>query len=109
VVFTMIQLAIYMGIKEIYLIGVDFNFIIPTGTEQTPNELISQGENNHFHKEYRKKGEKWNVPNLQLQEKSFQSINNYCLQHDIKLYNISRKTELNVIEKDNFDDIIIEK
>lgn len=106
VIFTMIQLAIYMGFKEIYLIGIDFNFIIPTGPEQTPNELIYQGEKNHFHKDYRKKNEKWNIPNLKMQEKSFLAIKNYCILHNITLKNISRKSCLEIIEKGDFEDII---
>ncbi len=108
IVFTMIQLAVYMGINEIYLVGVDFNFVVPTGADQNPNELTCHGENNHFHKDYRKKGEKWNVPNLHIQERSFQSIKEFCAMNNIIIRNISRKSHLNIIEKANFDDIIID-
>lgn len=105
IVFTMIQLAIFMGVKEIYLIGVDFNFTIPENSKNNLQELTYNNENNHFHKEYRQPGERWNVPNLHMQQKSFESIKLFCESNDIKIYNLSRETNLEVFNKANLDNI----
>lgn len=106
VVFTMIQWAIYVGSKEIYLLGVDFSFDVPKKqiiNEHNRIDLICEGEINHFHKDYRKIGEKWNLPNLEIQIKSFMKAKEYAQEHGIKIYNASRETKLDVFEKINFD------
>ena len=77
----MIQLACFMGIREIYLIGVDFNFNIPVNMNKDGIVLTSNGEINHFHPDYRKPGEKWHVPNLHIQKKSFESARSLALVH----------------------------
>ncbi len=102
IIYTMIQFAIYMGIKEIYIIGLDFNFNVPLN-QINNQEIICNGEVNHFHKEYRKPGEKWNTPNLHLQQKAFEKVQQYCHDNNIKIYNASKKTELNVFEKISFE------
>lgn len=106
VVFTMIQWAIYLGSKEIYLLGVDFSFELPKSqmvNEHNRIDLICEGEINHFHKDYRKIGEKWNLPNLEIQIKSFTKAKEYAQEHGIKIYNASRETKLDIFEKINFD------
>lgn len=104
VVCVMIEMAIYMGIKEIYLIGLDFNFELPSNT--TSHELICEGEQNHFHKDYRKVGEKWTKPNMQLQKEAFLKIKEYCESNNIRIYNASHSTHLNVFERVEFEDIL---
>lgn len=102
VIFTMIQWAAYLGCKKIYLIGIDFNFNVPN-EYVGKQEIISDGEVNHFHKNYRKKNEKWNKPNLDIQVLSFQKAKEFCDSNDIKIYNASRDSKLDVFEKVDFD------
>jgi hypothetical protein len=107
VVYTMISFAIYMGIKELYIIGLDHNFSVPDKYKEfkqgDDNVIISEGEVNHFHKDYRKKGEKWAQPELDVLEDSFIKINKLAQKYNLKIYNASRKTALNVFEKIDFD------
>ena len=110
IVYTMIQWAIYLGSKEIYLLGIDFCFDVPKKQIVNKNnriDLICDGEINHFHKDYRKIGEKWNLPNLETQVKSFTKAKEYAEEHDIKIYNASRETKLEVFERINFDKLFI--
>lgn len=107
VIYSMIQFAIYMGIKELYLIGLDFNFIVPQGQENF-KEIISNGEINHFHKDYRKEGEKWNHPKLEEQYNTFLKVREYCEKNEIKIYNTSRSTKLDIFELKILDKIIDE-
>ena len=101
-----IQVAYYLGCREIYLIGVDFSYKIPdkkvadNGYEYI---LISEGEENHFIKTYLPVGEKWTMPHLREQEMAFEYCKQYMGKHGGKVYNASRKTELNVFEKVDFD------
>lgn len=106
VIFSMIQWAIYMGIKEIYLLGVDFNFTESKSyviNEYGRKDLICDGEINHFHKDYREIGEKWNLPNLDVQLKTYAKAKEYCDANDIKIYNASRETKLMIFETINLD------
>jgi hypothetical protein len=97
ITYTMVQLALYMGIKEIYLLGIDFKFEVPESSAHTDQLILSVGEQNHFHQDYRKKGERWNKPNLHMQRQSFKRVMQFCETNDIKIYNLSRQTELDLI------------
>lgn len=99
VIYTQIQLAAFMGAKKIILLGVDFNFNIPSSYENSTKTIVSRGEINHFSPEYRKKGEKWNIPNLDLQEKSYEKVLDYCQTNNIEIYNATRGTHLKIIPK----------
>jgi hypothetical protein len=105
VIYSMIQFAIYMGIKELYLIGLDFNFLVPIGQENS-SEIVSSGEKNHFHKNYRKVGEKWNHPKLEEQYNAFLGIREYCEKNEIKIYNASRSTKLDVFDMMTLEEIL---
>jgi hypothetical protein len=106
VVYTLIRISIYMGFHEICLLGLDHNYMIPDQYRNFKkgdnNIIISEGEMNHFHKDYRKKGEEWAQPELELLEKYYVKIKKYAEKHNIKIYNASRSTKLEVFEKNMF-------
>jgi hypothetical protein len=103
-----------MGIRELYLIGIDFHFNIPsTMTDdisfESPvyrNALVSQGEVNHFHKEYRKPGEKWSTPRLDMQKHAFRTAKKIFEGKGGKLVNASRQTALTVLPRADFDSLL---
>ncbi|WP_428738515.1 6-hydroxymethylpterin diphosphokinase MptE-like protein [Sulfurimonas sp.] len=108
VIYSMIQMAIYMGIKQIYLLGIDFNFNVSNLCELNEDgrqNFIYNGENNHFVTNYRTKGEKWNAPNLHIQQKVFQNLATIAHTNSIEIINLSRKTKLDVFKLKNIEDI----
>ena len=98
VVYTQIQLARYMGAKRIILLGVDFSFDVPKSASSSTKEIISEGERNHFHADYRKPGEKWNIPNLQNQILAFEAARSACEEHGVQIYNATSGSKLDVFE-----------
>lgn len=111
VVIFMMKLAYWMGIETIYLLGMDFNFIVPegakTGEKAMGNDvIISQGEQNHFHPDYRKPGEKWTMPLMERQQREFQLMKWRLEGVGRRVYNASRRSKLQTIERLNFDDIV---
>ena len=110
VIYTMLQIAYYMGIREVYLLGIDFSFDVPKPShKKSPvgeTLLFSDGEINHFHPDYRKKGEIWTMPRLDLQYQAF------CVARDAyqavgrMIYNASRETKLDVFRCVKFEDIL---
>ncbi len=104
VIYSMLQFAFYMGCNPIYIAGVDFNFDLP---QKPANgiELECEGEVNHFHPEYRKIGEKWNVPNLDIQAKSFTKAKAIASEHGINIYNATRGGKLEVFDRVEFESL----
>jgi hypothetical protein len=105
VVYSALQLACFMGIREIYLIGVDFSFSRPTKAEKEGGTTVytSEGERDHFHPEYRKPGEKWYAPNLHFQEKAFEAARLAMERRGGSVVNATRGGELEVLPRVGFD------
>ena len=95
-----IQIATFMGVKEIYLYGIDHDFQF---NKSKQNNFV-EGDNNHFIKNYRN-NKPWYPPKIDQIESSFAISKKYLESKDIKIANISRKTKLKVFNLENFDDI----
>ena len=98
--YSQIQFAVFMGAKKIVLLGVDFSFDVPEQFKNSSKEIVSEGERNHFHKDYRKKGEKWNIPNLEYQLLSFNKARAVCEEMGIEIVNSTNDSKLDVIKKE---------
>lgn len=60
-----LQLAYWFGFSEIGLIGMDFSYTVPTGTEVKGNLYTSAGDDpNHFDPRYFGAGKTWKDPKL---------------------------------------------
>lgn len=71
VTYASLQLAYFMGFKEVILIGLDHNYV----EKGTPNKVevrqTAQDES-HFHPNYFPKGVKWQLPDLLRSEVAYQ-------------------------------------
>lgn len=66
VTYINLQLAYFMGFTEVYLLGMDFSYIIPDSHKRTGDVLLSDSDDpNHFHKDYFGKGKTWKDPKLE--------------------------------------------
>lgn len=103
VAFTAIQLAVYMGFKEIYLIGIDHSF----STYQTKDGKVISDPNikDYFCEEYNKDKQDLYIPRLDLSLLSYISAKEYCDKHNIKIFNATRGGKLEVFDRINFDDL----
>ncbi|WP_309398961.1 6-hydroxymethylpterin diphosphokinase MptE-like protein [Cerasicoccus maritimus] len=109
VIYLQLQLAYYMGFQEVYMLGLDFSFMNSpsTGQMSAHGEILkSEGEVNHFHKDYRKPGETWTVPRLDLQIKAFEAARKTYETNGRKLVNASRKTKLECLERADLDEVL---
>lgn len=98
-----LQWAWFMGITEIYLIGVDFNFTVPNADKQ--GMIRSEGEVNHFLPNYRAPGEKWQVPALEQQLAAFTCCRDWLGPRGVKVFNATRGGKLEVFPRVDFDDV----
>ena len=104
IIYTQIQLACFMGFKDIILLGVDFDYQVPS---KGPDGIVltSEGEVNHFHKNYRKPGEKWHVPNLDIHTKSFTVARRESERQGVTIRNATRGGKLEIFERVAFDSL----
>lgn len=103
VTYTAIQLAVYMGFTNIYLIGIDhcFNKVIDSNGNITKRNI-----NNYFCEEYDKDKDDLYIPNLDLSTKAYERALSYTKLHpSIKILNATRGGELEVFNRESFDSL----
>lgn len=94
VTFTAIQLAIYMGFKEIYLLGVDFSY--PYYRDRKGKRHCTDMKAAHF----AGGGYPWvNYFNKTTNERGYIIAREYCEKHGIVIKNATRGGKLEVFER----------
>ncbi|MEZ9660431.1 MULTISPECIES: 6-hydroxymethylpterin diphosphokinase MptE-like protein [unclassified Vibrio] len=95
-----IQLAAYMGFSEVYLIGMDHNYVLPDDADVNGEEITSNSDDpNHFHPDYFGKGKKWHDPHLDRVERSYQYMKTSLEARGIKVFNATHGGKLEVFER----------
>ena len=101
VTFNAIQFAIYMGFKEIYLLGVDHKYA--RSREESGAIKVDMKVKDYFDDEPSKN---YNVQNVQTSTAAYRSAKKYCDQHEIIIKNLTRGGALEVFERADFNDIL---
>lgn len=97
----MLQFAYYMGYKEVYLIGVDFNYEVKT--PKADGTYAYQGENNYFIKGYLKPGEIAAMPNVAANLLAFDAARRVAGENGCVIRNATRGGKLEVFERADLD------
>ncbi len=99
VTYAMIQMAVYMGFRKIYLLGMDHNFSM----EKSANGTIVKNEGIENHSKLLGDYALWGIPDLMQSTKAYMSAREYTDLHGIKIYNATRGGKLEVFERVNLD------
>ena len=99
ITYHLLQLAVSMGFKEIYLIGCDFSFSFGIGVDGKYFEDKSVKLNHHK----RDNNPVDTMPNLLANLRAYQAAEKYTRKHGIKIYNATRGGKLEVFERRDFD------
>lgn len=102
VTFTCMQIAVYMGFKEIYLLGVDHNYqkII----DENGNIIEDNTVEDYFCKGYDNDIKDIVVHDMGQNTRAYIDAKKFCDQKgNIKIYNSTRGGRLEVFERINFD------
>lgn len=91
VTYIALQLAVYMGFTEIYLLGVDHGL---------PKNAQAGQTKNHFYAD--SKSDKANL-DFEISTASYQKAKEYAEKHGIKIYNATRGGNLEVFERVDID------
>lgn len=102
VIFGAIQMALYMGFSEIYLLGVDFNYAVTRDAEGRIYE--DRNVKDYFNdKNYNSE------LNYETALHVYKITKEYCDNHGILIRNATRGGKLEVFERIDFDGIIANK
>jgi len=86
VAYMNLQLAWYMGLREVYLIGIDLDYTLPDHAEG--DVIVSrEADVSHFHPDYFGPGKRWHDPRVDRMARSFARAGEYFQTHGGALYN----------------------
>ncbi len=109
VLYSCLQFAYFMGITEVYLIGVDFNYKVPdkiVSVNALGTKVYStSGEPNYFHSDYKVEGQLLNDPNIAFQEQAYLKAKQVYSDNDRSIYNATRGGKLSVFPRVEFDSL----
>lgn len=101
VAYTAIQLAVYMGFSEIYLLGVDHSF--QTYQDRDGNIVTDPNAKDYFCEKYNQDKDTLFVPRLDLSTLSYMAAQAYAENHSVIIYNATRGGKLEVFPRVDFD------
>ena len=100
VTYINLQLAYYMGFTTVYLIGMDFSYIIPEEHMRDGNHIQSTTDDpNHFHKDYFGIGKTYKDPKLDRVMMNYYQAKQSYEAVGRKIYNASIGGYLEVFER----------
>lgn len=100
VTYINLQLAYFMGFTEVYLIGMDFSYVIPASHKRTGDVLLSDSDDpNHFHKDYFGKGKTWKDPKLDRVALNYKQAKLVYEATGRKIYNATIGGALEIFER----------
>jgi len=111
----MINAAIYMGFKEIYLLGMDFSYdfsnlkeikVIGKDGKEEIRYLVNGKDNNHFAKDLIKAGQQVYKTDPKYALEGFKVLNEESKSLGIKIYNATRGGKLEVFKRVKLEDVI---
>lgn len=103
VTYTIIQLAVYMGFKEIYLLGMDHNY--PYIVDESGNTKLVKDVQAHFFS-----GEKATdfVSNINGMTCAYEKAKRVTESLDVNIYNVTRGGKLEIFERKALERILYE-
>lgn len=104
VTFTCINIAAYMGFKEIYLLGVDHNYQV-TINEQGET-VVDMTAKDYFCENYDDDIKDIVVHDMGQNTRAYRKAKKYCDEHNIHIYNATRGGKLEVFLRADFDTIM---
>lgn len=111
VTFSMMQIAVYLGFKEINLIGVDASYEIPSDVEEGSKYSVGvldmkSDDINHFDPNYFGKGFRWHDPQVNKMIEAYSEAKRSLSGTDQNIYNATVGGKLEVFERRNFNKIL---
>jgi len=95
-----LQLAYYMGFSEVYLVGFDHSYTLPSDAIVSGTEILSVNEDpNHFDPGYFGKGYRWHDPRVDRMEKAYGRAKEVFEASGKKIFNATVGGQLEVFDR----------
>ncbi len=109
VTYINLQLAFFMGFTEVYLIGMDFDYVIPKSHKRTGDNILSTTDDpNHYHKDYFGKGKTWKDPKLERVLMNYRQADIAYTAVERKIYNATVGGKLEVFDRVDYDKLLLD-
>lgn len=110
VTYINLQLAYFMGFTEVYLIGMDFDYVIPDSHTRNGDVLLSDTDDmNHFHKDYFGKGKTWKDPKLDRVLMNYRMANLVYSSVGRKIFNATKGGKLEEFQRVDYDSLFVKQ
>ena len=103
VTYVSLQLAYFMGFKEVILIGVDHSFAYSGKPHEA--QVSQAADPNHFHPDYFGKGIKWNLPDLDTSEIGYAMAKEAFEKDGRRVLDATIGGKLQVFEKVDYEEL----
>jgi hypothetical protein len=104
VTYENLQLANYLGLNPIYIIGCDHHY--GGESDVVAGQAVVAKKANHFHPDYRKEGELVNPAHIDDMNCAYSHARAYADLSGLKIYNATRGGHLEIFERRDFDDVL---
>lgn len=110
VTYTCLQIAHYVGLREVYLIGADHNYKIPKrykGCDPDENYIIESAEDdpNHFDPSYFGRNYRWHNPKVHLMEISYRNAKMFYESNGGRILNATRGGKMEIFDRVDYDSL----
>tara|TARA_R110001606_G_scaffold367975_1_gene523669 strand:- start:11 stop:883 length:873 start_codon:yes stop_codon:yes gene_type:complete len=103
VTYICMQLAYYLGVKTLYLVGFDHHYVIPDDAKIEGLDITSQSDDpNHFHPDYFGKGYRWHDPMVDRMELGYKKAGLFFERDGRRIFNATAGGKLECFERVDF-------
>lgn len=102
-----LQMAYYFGFSKVYLIGMDFSYVIPSSAIVKGDLIIStEDDPNHFHPSYFGAGKSWKDPRLSRVKLNYEVARDMFAAAGREVINATNGGNLSVFPRASYDKIV---
>ena len=94
-----LQLAIWLGLNPIYLLGVDHKYGEGEASAWLPRQRSAENKISHFHSEYRREGEVVKTAPLQGMERFYRTASQVAKNLEIEIVNLTPNSMLRAFKR----------
>ena len=110
VTYLAMQLAYFMGIQTLYLLGFDHQYQIPeSGLVQGDLIISTDSDPNHFHPDYFGKGYRWHFPKTERMEQAYIKARTIYNRSGRRIINASEGGHLEVFPRQDYVTVLREQ
>lgn len=99
-----LQLAYYIGCREVYLVGIDHSYEVAPDIEDAV--IVSESaDESHFHPDYFGPGYRYHHPRVERMEKAYMAARDFAARNNMRIFNATIGGKLEVFPRVRYEDV----